>query len=45
MGSYDKNQHMFHYDAVYSLDDGLDFYAPQTMLADDGRRIMIAWMQ
>ena len=45
MGNYDKNQHMFHYDAVYSLDDGLDFYAPQTMLADDGRRIMIAWMQ
>ena len=45
MGKYNKEQHEFHYEAVYSLDDGLDFYAPQTMLASDGRRIMIAWMQ
>ena len=30
---------------MYSLDDGFDFYAPQTMLAPDGRRIMIGWMQ
>lgn len=45
MGKYDKNQHEYHYDNVYSLDDGLDFYAPQTMLASDGRRIMIGWMQ
>lgn len=27
------------------LDYGFDFYAPQTLLAEDGRRIMIAWMQ
>ena len=27
------------------LDSGIDFYAPQTMKAPDGRRIMIAWMQ
>ena len=26
------------------LDGGFDFYAPQTFLADDGRRIQIAWM-
>ena len=45
MGKYDKSQHVFHYEEVYSLDDGLDFYAPQTMLAPDGRRIMIGWMQ
>ena len=45
MGKYDRNQHVFHYETVYSLDDGLDFYAPQTMLAPDGRRIMIGWMQ
>lgn len=45
MGKYDKSQHVFHYENVYSLDDGLDFYAPQTMLAPDGRRIMIGWMQ
>ncbi len=45
MGKYNKKQHVFHYENVYSLDDGLDFYAPQTMLAPDGRRIMIGWMQ
>ena len=28
-----------------SIDYGIDFYAPQTVLAPDGRRIMIAWMQ
>lgn len=28
-----------------SIDSGLDFYAPQTLLAPDGRRIMIGWMQ
>ncbi len=26
------------------LDAGFDFYAPQTFLADDGRRIQIGWM-
>ena len=30
---------------VQSIDYGLDFYAPQTLLAPDGRRIMVAWMQ
>lgn len=30
---------------MYSLDGGLDFYAPQTMQSPDGRRIMIGWMQ
>ncbi len=28
-----------------SIDYGIDFYAAQTVLAPDGRRIMIAWMQ
>ncbi len=27
------------------VDSGFDFYAPQTFLAPDGRRVMIAWMQ
>ena len=26
------------------IDQGFDFYAPQTMLTPDGRRILIAWM-
>lgn len=45
LGDYDKTEHTFQYHTVHSLDDGLDFYAPQTMVASDGRRIMIAWMQ
>ena len=28
-----------------TIDYGLDFYAPQTTLTEDGRRVMIAWMQ
>ncbi len=30
---------------VQAIDYGLDFYAPQTLLTADGRRVMIAWMQ
>ena len=30
---------------VQAIDYGLDFYAPQTLLTEDGRRVMIAWMQ
>ena len=44
-GSYDRGRHVFDYSHVYSLDDGLDFYASQTMLSADGRRILIGWMQ
>lgn len=32
-------------EGVQAIDYGLDFYAPQTLLTEDGRRIMIAWMQ
>jgi beta-fructofuranosidase len=28
-----------------AIDYGIDFYAPQTILTDDGRRVMIGWMQ
>ncbi len=35
----------FERDAVQTLDFGLDFYAPQTLLTEDNRRVMIAWMQ
>lgn len=30
--------------SAQAVDQGLDFYAPQTMRAPDGRRIMIGWM-
>lgn len=33
------------YNNIEEIDHGFDFYAPQTMLDDQGRRIMIAWMQ
>ena len=44
MGSYDSEKG-FTRERVQAIDYGLDFYAPQTMEAPDGRRIMIAWMQ
>ena len=45
IGTYHASVHQFHKQDVQTLDDGLDFYAPQSMLMPDGRRIMIAWMQ
>lgn len=44
-GTYDKKNHQFTREAVTAVDYGLDFYAPQTVLTSDGRRVMIAWMQ
>ncbi|MDO4170844.1 MAG: glycoside hydrolase family 32 protein [Lachnospiraceae bacterium] len=44
-GTYDKENHIFKREKVTAIDYGLDFYAPQTLLSKDGRRIMIAWMQ
>lgn len=44
-GSYDRGRHVFERHHVQAVDYGLDFYAPQTLSAPDGRRIMIAWMQ
>ncbi len=32
-------------ESIRTVDYGLDFYAPQTLLTKDGRRVMIAWMQ
>ena len=32
-------------EALQTIDYGLDFYAPQTLVTKDGRRVMIAWMQ
>lgn len=45
VGSYDRPTHEFVREDVQPIDRGIDFYAPQTMLAPDGRRIMIGWMQ
>lgn len=43
MGTLKNSQ--FQRESVQAIDYGLDFYAPQTLLSEDGRRIMIAWMQ
>ena len=43
MGQLENGQ--FLRENVQAIDYGLDFYAPQTLLSEDGRRIMIAWMQ
>lgn len=34
----------FDFDQEWTLDYGFDFYAPQTVLTSDGRRVMIGWM-
>ena len=45
IGSYDPVSHRFAREEVQLMDEGIDFYATQTMQAPDGRRIMTAWMQ
>lgn len=45
IGEYDKKSHTWHRGVPHMVDFGLDFYAAETMEAEDGRRIMIAWLQ
>jgi len=45
IGDYDPEGKGFQRQYVQAIDYGLDFYAPQTLLTPDGRRIMIGWMQ
>ncbi len=45
LGEFDKKTGGFLGDRPISLDYGTDFYAPQTTILPDGRRILIAWMQ
>ncbi|MCM1148803.1 MAG: glycoside hydrolase family 32 protein [Butyricicoccus sp.] len=45
IGSHDPEGGGFTRENVQAIDYGLDFYAPQTLLTPDGRRVMIAWMQ
>ncbi len=45
IGEYDRQSYRLQEEQVISLDYGTDFYAPQTLETEDGRRIMIAWMQ
>ena len=45
IGQLDRKTHHLIRDRVQAIDYGLDFYAPQTLQTEDGRRVMIAWMQ
>ena len=45
LGSFNPEDFSFERDKLQAVDYGIDFYAPQTLLAEDGRRIMIGWMQ
>ncbi len=45
IGDYDEEAGTFKELCNQSIDYGIDFYATQTILAPDGRRIMIGWMQ
>lgn len=45
IGSFDRERKIFVREKGFSLDYGMDFYAPQTVESADGRRIMVAWLQ
>ncbi|MCM3585324.1 glycoside hydrolase family 32 protein [Mesobacillus maritimus] len=44
IGELDYETGQLEHGPLNLLDHGFDFYAPQTMLDDQGRRILIAWM-
>ncbi|MBR3359108.1 MAG: glycoside hydrolase family 32 protein [Solobacterium sp.] len=45
LGDFDEEAGKMIPKADMTVDYGIDFYATQTMLTPDGRRVMIAWMQ
>lgn len=45
IGEYDEGAGEFTEECAQSIEYGIDFYAPQTVVTPDGRRVMIGWMQ
>ncbi len=45
IGTYDEETDTFREEYNQAIDYGIDFYAPQTVVMPDGRRVMIGWMQ
>ncbi|WP_287714582.1 glycoside hydrolase family 32 protein [Blautia sp.] len=45
IGEYNEETKKFMEEHDQAIDYGIDFYAPQTVLTPDGRRVMIGWMQ
>ncbi len=43
-GAFDHTRALFEHGELHELDAGFEFYAPQTTVAEDGRRILIGWM-
>jgi beta-fructofuranosidase len=43
-GRWDEQTGAFHSEGYAPMDQGFDFYAPQSALDDRGRRIVIGWM-
>ncbi len=44
LGWVDLERARFPHGGFHKLDQGFDFYAPQTLLGPDGRRLLIGWM-
>lgn len=44
VGNYNYQDNHFEHGEFSELDNGHDFYATQTMLTPDGRRIVVGWM-
>lgn len=45
IGHLDKDTGVLVEEHNQAIDYGIDFYAPQTVVTPDGRRVMIGWMQ
>ena len=45
IGDFDPTTGRFTSAVQHQLDGGIDFYAPQTLIDSDGRRILVGWMQ
>ncbi|ANY69374.1 hypothetical protein BBD42_24975 [Paenibacillus sp. BIHB 4019] len=45
IGDFNRETGQFQPSSSEELDYGFDFYAPQTLIDDKGRRIVIGWMQ
>lgn len=43
-GELDYASATYRHGALVELDAGFEFYAPQTLLSDDGRRLLVGWM-
>ena len=44
VGNIDFKEKKYNFETLTKLDYGTDFYAPQTLETEDGRRIMFAWL-